>query len=113
MGKSLLFVGSKGMLIAEYGKFKLYPGEKFADVKRPRLPRSLPHAQEWVKACKTGSPTGCHFGYSGPLTETVLLGNVAYRVGEKLQWDAENLKAVNCPEADQFIRREYRHGWTL
>ncbi len=113
MGKSLLFVGSKGMLIAEYGKFKLYPGEKFADVKRPKLPKGLPHAQEWVKACKTGSPTGCHFGYSGPLTETVLLGTVAHRVGKKLQWDPVNLKATNCPEADRFIRREYRKGWTI
>ena len=66
-----------------------------------------------MMACKTGNPTTCGFDYSGPLTETVLLGNVAYRTGEKLQWDAENLKATNCPEADQFIRREYRKGWTL
>jgi len=43
----------------------------------------------------------------------VLLGNVAYRTGDKLRWDAENLKAVNCPEADRFIRREYRRGWAL
>ena len=43
----------------------------------------------------------------------MLLGNVAYRVGKKLQWDAENLKAVNCPEADKYLRREYRKGWTL
>jgi hypothetical protein len=43
----------------------------------------------------------------------VLLGNVAYRTGQKLQWDAKNLKATNCSEADRFIRREYRKGWTL
>ncbi len=111
--EATIFVGSKGMLIADYGKFKLYPEEKFADVKRPRLPRGLPHMQEWVTACKTGSPTGCHFGYSGPLTETVLLGIVAYRAGKKLEWDAKNLKVTNCPEANRFIRREYRKGWTL
>ncbi|MBC8868218.1 MAG: gfo/Idh/MocA family oxidoreductase, partial [Planctomycetes bacterium] len=55
----------------------------------------------------------CGFDYSGPLTETVLLGNVAYRAGKKLLWDAENAKATNCPDADQFIRHEYRRGWTL
>ncbi|MEA3368084.1 MAG: Gfo/Idh/MocA family oxidoreductase, partial [Planctomycetota bacterium] len=111
--EATIFVGSKGMLIADYGRFKLYPEEKFAGVRRPQLPRGLPHAQEWIKACKTGGPTGSHFGYSGPLTETVLLGTVAYSAGRKLQWDPVNLKATNCREADQFIRRTYREGWTL
>jgi len=112
--EGVLFVGSKGMLIADYGNFKLYPEEQFADVRRPPLePLSIHHVQEWITACKTGSPTGTHFGYSGPLTETVLLGAVAYRAGEKLEWDAVNMKATNCPEADQFIRREYRKGWEL
>ena len=54
-----------------------------------------------------------HFGYSGPLTETVLFGTVAYRAGQKLQWDAENMKVTNCPEAIQYVQREYREGWTL
>lgn len=111
--EGVLFVGSKGMLIADYGRFKLYPEDKFAGVTRPRLPQGLPHAQEWITACKTGGPTGCHFGYSGPLTETVLLGTVAYRAGRKLEWDAENMKVTNCPEANQFTRRDYREGWTL
>ena len=53
------------------------------------------------------------FSYSGPLSETLALGNVAYRVGKKLEWDPVLLKATNCPEADQFIRREYRKGWSL
>jgi len=113
--EATIFVGSKGMLIADYGHFKLYPEDKFAGVRRPELPRGLPHAQDWVQACKTGNPSkpGCHFGYSGPLTETVLLGIVAYRAGKKLEWDAKNLKVTNCPEANRFIRREYRKGWTL
>ena len=64
-------------------------------------------------ACKTGSPTTCNFDYSGALAEAVLLGNVAYRSGKKLEWDAENLKATDCPEADRYIRLEYRQGWTL
>jgi len=112
--EATIFVGSKGMLIAQYGKFKLYPEEKFAGVRRPLLePRSIHHQQEWIEACKTGRPTGCRFDYAGPLTETVLLGTVAYRVGEKLRWDPVNLKATNCPKADRFIRRENRKGWEL
>jgi len=111
--EATLFVGSKGMLIADYGRFKLYPEKRFAGVRRPPLPQGQSHGEEWLTACKTGSPTGCHFDYSGPLTETVLLGTVAHRAGMKLEWDPVNLKATNCPAANQFIRREYRKGWTL
>ena len=68
---------------------------------------------EWLHACKTGEPTSCNFDYSGMLVEHNLLANVAYRAGNKLQWDPQNLKATNCPEADTYIRREYREGWTL
>jgi predicted dehydrogenase len=108
------FVGAEGMVIAGMDRFKLYPEDKFAGVQRPQLvPRSIHHAQEWITACKTGSRAGTHFGYSGPLTETVLLGTVAYRAGRKLEWDAENLKVTNCAEANQFLQRENRKGWTL
>jgi hypothetical protein len=73
------------------------------------------HHEEWIAACKAGDPTrpGCHFGYAGPLAETVLLGTAAYRAGQKLTWDPENLKATNCSEADSFIRRENRKGWEI
>lgn len=113
--EGVLFVGADGMLISEWGKHELYPKEKFADFQPPprTIPESIGHAEEWLAACKNGSPTGCNFEYSGPLTETVLLGTVAYRVGKKLDWDPVNLKAANCPEADPFIRRAYRAGWTL
>ena len=116
---AILFVGADGMLITEIEvvppRFELHPKAKFADFKPPpqTIPHSVGHAREWLEACKTGSPTTTHFDYSGPLTETVLLGNVAYRAGERLQWDPENLKATNCPEADRFVRREYRKGWSL
>ena len=53
------------------------------------------------------------FDYSGPLTETVLLGNVAARSGRRLIWDSENLKITNMPEANQFLSSEYRKGWSL
>ena len=111
----VLFVGSKGMLLADYGKYVLLPEEKFADFQKPpqTIPESLGHHKEWIHACKTGAPTTCSFDYSGPLTEANHLGNVAYRVGRKINWDAEKMKATNAPEAEQYIRREYRKGWKL
>lgn len=111
----VLFVGRDGMLMADFNRRKLFPESKFADFQppEPTIPPSPGHHQEWITACKTGSNTLCNFDYSGVLTEAILLGNVAFRTGSKLQWDAENLTAPNCSEADKFIRREYRKGWSL
>jgi len=111
----VLFVGSKGMLLADYSKRMLLPEAEFADFQppEPTLPPSVGHHREWIVACKTGGPTTCNFDYSGALTEAVLLGNVAYRAGKKLQWDPVDLKATNCPEAREYIARDYREGWTL
>ena len=111
----VLFIGEKGQIISDYNKHALLPEEKFADFQRPAesIPNSIGHHKEWVRAIKTGTPTTCHFGYSGPLTETALLGNVAYRVGKKLEWDSANLRAKNLPEADAFIQHHYRAGWKL
>ena len=113
--EATLFVGSKGMLIADYGRFKLYPEKDFKGVRRPLLePRHIHHQQEWITACKEGTAnTGSNFGYSGPLTETVLLGAVAFRAGEKIEWDPVNLKVTNCPKANEFVQRENRKGWEL
>jgi predicted dehydrogenase len=114
-GGGNLFVGEKGMLRADYGSRRLYPEADFAGFEPPpeSIPNSIGHHAEWVQACKTGSKTTCNFDYSGGLTEAVLLGNVAYRVGKKIEWDPKKLAAPNCPEADAFIRRDYREGWTL
>jgi predicted dehydrogenase len=111
----ILFVGSKGMLLSDYGRHLLLPEEKFKDFQRPpqTIPESIGHHKEWIHACKTGAPTTCSFDYSGPLTEANHLGNVAYRLGKKIEWDHVALKAKNAPEADRFIRREYRKGWSL
>ncbi len=111
----VLFVGDKGMLLSDYGKYLLLPEKQFVDFKKPEptIAKSLGHYAEWIHACKTGAPTTCHFDYAGWLTEANHLGNVAYRAGKKLIWDAEAMKATNCPEADQYIHREYRKGWSL
>lgn len=114
-GSAVLFIGSAGMLIADYGRHQLLPEDQFKDFKRPDpfIPDSIGHHREWTEACKTGGPTTCNFDYSGALTEAALLCNVALRTGKKLNWDAEKRQATGCPEADAFIRREYREGWKL
>ena len=136
-----VFVGTEGMLLVSYPQRMLWPADKFAKFQppKPSIPPSIGkeigrrpewmaaykhheewrrtaevgHRAEWIAACKTGSPTSSHFGYSGPLTEAVNLGVVAHRSGAKLEWDAENLRVANSPEATALLRREYRSGWTL
>ena len=112
----VLFVGDKGrMLLSDYNKHVLLPEKEFAEFKRPEpfIPKSLGHYAEWIHACKTGAATTCNFEYAGWLTESNHLGNVAFRAGKKLEWDPITMKAKNCPEADAFIKREYRKGWKL
>ncbi len=111
-----LFVGEEGMLLADYGKNLLLPEEKFSGYKRPDpyIPPSPGQQAEWVLACKGEGPQPlCHFDYSGPLTEANHLGNVAYRAGKKLEWDSNNMKFPNAPEAEKFLGRTYRDGWSL
>jgi predicted dehydrogenase len=111
----VLFVGSKGMLLSDYGKHVLLPEKEFADYKRPEksIPDSLGHHAEWLHACKTGAPTTCNFAYSGLLTEANHLGNVAYRAGKRLEWDARAMRIPNATDAEKFLGREYRKGWQL
>jgi predicted dehydrogenase len=114
-GIGVLFVGDKGMLLADYNRRILLPEADFKDFKAPEawIPPSPGHYREWILGCKTGSPTLCNFDYSGKLIEHNLLGTVAFRIGRKLEWDAKTLQAKNCPEADRYIRPKYREGWTL
>jgi hypothetical protein len=71
--------------------------------------------EEWVAGIKEADPQrpSCPFSYAGPLTEAYLLGNIALKVGQKIEWDPVKLEVTNCPEANQYVRREYREGWTL
>ncbi len=115
-GEGCLFIGEEGMLIADYSKNILLPEEKFADYQRPDpyIDPSPGQQEEFLLACKGEGPQPlCHFGYSGPLTEANHLGNVAYRAGKKLEWDAKNMKIPNAPEAEKFLGRKYREGWSL
>lgn len=114
-GSAVLFVGEKGKLVADYGKHALLPEEFARSVARPpqSIPPSVGHHKEWIEAVKGNGKTTCNFDYSGGLTEAVLLGNVAYRCGEPITWDAAAAAVTNTKAAGQYLGREYRKGWAL
>lgn len=120
-----IVIGEKGALYSpnDYGAvFKLLPRDAFVDYKKPEWKFRRPpqgdhdsaHFREFADAIRGGEPAMSNFpDYAGPLTETILLGNLAVWSGKKIEWDAENLKAKNAPELDWLIKHEYREGWTL
>ncbi len=124
-GGGTLFIGDKGMLLADYGRHVLLPEDKFQGATPPpkTLADSVGHHEEWIRAVKgenlalpqfaqwgrTNSP----FAYGALLTELGLLGNIAYRTGKRIEWDAARLKAKGVAEADRLIHHDYRPGWKL
>jgi predicted dehydrogenase len=112
----VLFEGEKGQLIADYDRHKLLPEDKFQGFTPPKqtIKPSIGHHKEWIEAIKSGGTTTCNFDYSGCLAETVLLGNVAFRCGERIEWDGKTGKVTNkVAAADKYVQREYRKGWSL
>lgn len=114
-GSGVLFVGDKGMLLSNYGKHILLPEDKFKDFKRPEpfIKDSPGQHEEWLIACREGTPTGSDFSYAGPLTEANHLGNVAFRTGGTIQWNAERMRVTNVNSGNRFCRRTPREGWKL
>ena len=109
-----IYLGSKGVLYSPYiAPPVLLPADKFRGYVPPN-PGSVDHYRQFVEACRGKGRTSASFDYSGPLTESVLLGCLATRFsGTTLEWDATALKVTNVPEADRFVRREYRKGWEV
>ena len=109
-----LVVGDKGQLFTgdDYGaRYNL-----IGDIEQPEVEfeKSPGHFDEWVRAIKGGPSATSNFkDYAGPLTETILLGNLAVWCGERVEWDAENLKPTNKPELEQVVKREYRAGYEV
>lgn len=110
----VVFIGERGILLSDYGRHVLLPEKDFANFRRPdpTLPRPTSHHAEWIRAAKGDGRTSADFEYSGWLTEANHLGNVAYRLGRRIEWDAENLRVTNV-DASALIRRAYRKGWEL
>lgn len=116
--EGLLFVGDRGKILCSFsgGNPKLIPETRMNSYKQPpkTLPRSPGNEREWLDACKGGKEKpGGNFEFSGKVTETLLLGNVATQVGEKLSWDRGTLKVVNSEAAQKYVRPERRSGWEL
>ena len=118
----VLFIGDKGTLMCGcYGKDpRLLPEKKMKGFRPPpqtleRIPGGMDgHERNWIRACKGGKPADSNFDYSGPLSEMVLLGNLAVRFpDDRLLWDGPNMKITNDDEANAYVRRKYREGWSL
>jgi hypothetical protein len=116
--EGLMFVGDSGTILCGFNGRdpKIIPAARMNEYKQPpkTLPRSLGNDREWLDACK-GSKTipGANFEFSSVVTESLLLGNVAVRTGQRLTWDRPTLKVTNVAAAQQYIRPEYRGEWKL
>jgi predicted dehydrogenase len=107
-----MYVGDKGVMLRD----RLIPDKKMNEFGRApeKLKRSPGHWKEFLDACRGGKPAGSNFAdHAAHLAEVVLLGNIAIRMNQKLEWDAANMKFPNCPEADKFVNPSYRAGFTL
>ncbi|WP_397547975.1 Gfo/Idh/MocA family protein [Rhodothermus marinus] len=120
MDSGQMFIGDEGVLIAgTYGENpRLVPESRhqewIASAPAPRYPRSPGVYQEWIEACKNGGQAGSNFpDYAGPLTEMVLLGNLAVRVGGTIEWDVAAMRVTNIEVPEEYIRPAYRSGWQL
>ena len=116
--EGLLFIGDRGKILCAFNgaRPKIIPETKMNSYKEPAktLPRSPGNEREWLEACK-GSKVkpGGNFEFSGLVTETLLLGNLATRLGQRLNWDRSNLRVVNSALAQNYVRPERRRGWEL
>ena len=106
-----LYIGEEGKM---FGARILNPAraKTFADVPKtlPRRPGTMP---EWYEACRGGELASCNFDWAGPITDSLLLGNIAIRTGKWLAWDAEHMKFTNDEPANAYLQEPYRSGWTL
>ena len=116
--EGLLFVGDRGKILCAFNGAnpRIIPESKMSSYKQPpkTLPRSPGNEREWLDACKGGKvKPGGNFEFSGMVTETLLLGNLAVRAGERLNWDRSNLKVLNSEAAQKSVVPERRKGWEL
>lgn len=113
-GNNTLFVGEKGMLLCGFGQRSLLPEQQFSNFKTPDefIEDSPGFHREWIDACKGGPKATCNFDYSGPLAETVLLGNVAFRKGG-FRWNSDQLTTTGNQQAQLLIQEPYRRGWEI
>ena len=107
----MVWIGTKGSYPAGRGPYAGKAEELPAPPQR-EWGREEVH-KDWATAVKTNKQAPCHFGYAGPFTEAYQLGNIALRIGHRIEWDPMKFRITNCEEANQYLRREYRKGWDL
>jgi hypothetical protein len=108
----MTWIGTKGSLPAGRGPYFGQKEEVYEAPPERDWGREEVH-KDWVEAVKADKLPGCHMGYAGPFTEAYQLGNVALRVGHRIEWDSLAFRVTNCREANQYLTREYRRGWDL
>jgi predicted dehydrogenase len=113
-----LIVGSRATVLADtyYDSIRVIPEARMRQIAPTLPPKTIPrvaggHFAEWIRACKGGPPAGASFDYASRLTETVLLGNVALRARRRIDWDSASLQVTNLPEANRYLRTDYRPGF--
>jgi hypothetical protein len=111
-----LLIGDGGMMVCSYLRPPVLcdseKAQSFA-APAPSIPRPVQHHAQWVKACTGGPPATSNFDYSGPLTELVLLGNIAIRAKKRIEYDCASGQITNAPDAAHLLTREYRKGWEI
>jgi predicted dehydrogenase len=110
-----LYVGERGRILHTWEGLRITPDKAAKDA--DQVPRTLKRRSgtwgEWFEACNGGETPGCNFQFADPLTEVVLLGNIALRTGKTLEWDEAKLQFTNSAEANQLVNEPYQNGWSL
>jgi hypothetical protein len=108
-----LYEGNRGLILNTWDSLIIAPED--ISKKAERVPKTLKRRAgtwgEWIEACKGGEPAGCNFAFAEPLTEVVLLGNIAIRTGKSLTWDATSMRFKNYEAANRFVQEPYQNGW--
>ena len=121
IGHGVMFGGTKGFLVADFESRIILPFGDESDLTyyKPRtketvLPPIGHFQKQWFDACRDPSKkTACDFGYSADMIEQMLLGLVAYRIGKKIQYDPKSGTSPDTPEANTFMGKQYRDGWSI
>ena len=109
--EAVLYIGDKGKML----NTRIIPESKMKAYTQP--PKTLNRRggtwPEWFEAMRGGQSAACQFNWAGPLTEIILLGNIAIRTGKRIDWDGENMRITNDSDANKYIKEAYHNGWSL
>jgi len=111
-GAGVIWIGTKGSLPEGRGPYFGKQTEQYPMPPERNWGREEVH-KDWVVAVKAGKEAPCNFAYAGPFTEAYQLGNIALRIGHRIEWDPLAFRITNCREANQYLSHEYRRGWDL